>query len=159
MKTDVHGRGLEFSLQGQISGQGQAKVQSMLVSPYRPANQTRDSCRPKPCKNATEGIAKMPCKCETNAKYRSRSRSGQISHGIKNNTSIVWHMLYGSFGTKSSMVTHIFISDPRSGQPQVKKTLILKPIFLKIILFLSSFVSVFQKCHLIWCTTIINANK
>ena len=39
-------------------------------------DQTKDRCNRKLCKNASEGIAKMPCKYETNAKFRLRSRPG-----------------------------------------------------------------------------------
>ena len=112
-----------------MSAQGQAKGKTGSYRLIGCRDQTRASCKPKHCQNGTEGIAKMPCKCEANDKYSSRSRSGQISHGIKNNTSIVWHMFYGSFGTRSSMVTHIFISDSRSGQVQVKNVKLRKPNF------------------------------
>ena len=69
-------------------------------------------------------------------------------------------MFYGSFGTYNSIVTIIFIFDQRSCQVQVKKVKFRnwKKYFLNI-LILSSFVSWFQKCHLVWRPTIGNANN
>ena len=36
------------------------KADSFCLIDYR--NQTRDSCKPKPCQSATEGMTKMPYK-------------------------------------------------------------------------------------------------
>ena len=70
-------------------------------------------------------------------------------------------MFYGSFGTQNSMVSFNFKLDPRKGQVHVKLGQIRSnfkiTIFLHNMLILCSFVSGFQKCHLLLCTAITNA--
>ena len=84
-------------------------------------------------------------------------RSNEVT-ARKYSTTVVWRMLYGSFGTYNSMVTLIFTFDPRSGQVRVKKVKMWKSKFsLKNMPILSSFASAFPKCHLCRRTTLKNS--
>ena len=47
-------------------------------------DQTIDSCQPKLCQSATEGMTKMSYKYGTNAKHSLRSRSGQMKSPYEN---------------------------------------------------------------------------
>ena len=65
-----------------VKFRSKAKADSFRLIGCR--DQTRDSCRPKLCQNASEGMGKMPHKQTANAKHMSRARACQMKSPYEN---------------------------------------------------------------------------
>ena len=120
-------------------------------------DQTIDSCQPKLCQSATEGMTKMSYKYGTNAKHSLRSRSGQMKSPYENIARMSCDTcLTGHLGRRIRW-WHSFSHLAQCLVKNVKKAKSWNS--LKRVPISPNFVSGFQKYHLLWCATNKNSKN